>query len=174
MSHGAPQLLLPGHNLPFQGHFNHSISPYPAAPMQDTPVLFHPHCPGTREGGDRLRVIPFLKETLWESSGEGHPLSSLILLSVPTASFHLHRDLGLQTEGTLSCNVALRQLQAVIQARAQLEWELTQKQEDQWAKVAEQVDTTFREVPSQMSQADSMRLLSWFLSATVNPSAGPV
>ena len=40
--------------------------------------------------------------------------------------------------------------------------------------MAEQVDTTFREVLSQMSQADLVRLLPWFLSATANPSAGPI
>ena len=50
---------------------------------------------------------------------------------------------------------------------------MAQKQEGQWARMAAQVDTTFREVLSQMSQANSVRLLHWFLSAAANPSAGP-
>ena len=80
--------------------------------------------------GDRLKVFPFFKEALWESSGEGYHLSLLIPLSVPTTPFQSHRDVGSQTEGVLSFSVALRQLQVVIQARAQLEWELAQNQED--------------------------------------------
>ena len=40
--------------------------------------------------------------------------------------------------------------------------------------MAEQVDTTLREVLSQMSQANLVRLFPWFLSATANPSAGPI
>ena len=39
---------------------------------------------------------------------------------------------------------------------------------------AQQVDTTFREVLPQMSQANSVRLLPWFLSAAANPCTGPV
>ena len=49
---------------------------------------------------------------------------------------------------------------------------MVQKQEVQWARMAEQVDTTFREVLFQMSQANSVRLLPWFLSATASSSAG--
>ena len=82
--------------------------------------------------------------------------------------------MGSQTEGALSFNTALRWLHAVIQARAQLEWESAQNQEDQQAKMAERVDTTFREVLSQMSQVDLVRLLNWFLSITANPGTGPV
>ena len=88
-------------------------------------------------------------------------MSPLVLLSVPATSFHSHRYVGSQAE-------------LVIQARAQVQWELAQNQEDQQAKMAEQVDTTFREVPSQMSQADSVRLLPWFLSTTANPSTGAI
>ena len=40
--------------------------------------------------------------------------------------------------------------------------------------MAEQMDTTFREVLSQMSQANSVRLLPWFLPTTAKSSAGPV
>ena len=162
MSHGVSQLPLPGHNHPFSWHFNHSIFPYLAVLMQITPVLFHPSHPTVREGGDRLKVIPFLKEALWVSSGEGHHLSPLIPLSVFTSSFHSNRDVGLQTKEALSFNMALRQLQVFIQVRTQLEQELAENQEDQWAKMAEQVDTTFREVLSQMSQADSVRLFPGF------------
>ena len=37
-----------------------------------------------------------------------------------------------------------------------------------------QVDTTFREVLSQMRQGDLVMLLPRFLSTTANPSTGPV
>ena len=124
--------------------------------------------------GYRLKVIPFLKEALWENSDEDHCLSPFIPLSVPIASFHSHRDAGSQTKEALSFNVPLRQFQAVTQARTQLEWELARNQEDQLAKMAEQVNTTFKEVLSQISQAHLVRLLPWFLSATTSPGAGPV
>ena len=38
---------------------------------------------------------------------------------------------------------------------------------------AGQMDTTIREVLSQMSQANSVRILPWFLSATAKSGAGP-
>ena len=40
--------------------------------------------------------------------------------------------------------------------------------------MAEQMDTTFREVLSQMSQANLARLLPWFLSAAAKSSVGPM
>ena len=43
------------------------------------------------------------------------------------------------------------------------------KQEDQWATVHEQHDTTLREVLTQVEPADSVRLLTWFFSTTENP-----
>ena len=89
--------------------------------MQVTPVLFNPSHPAIREEGDRLKVIPFLKDALWERSGEVHHLSPLYHCQSPPPLFHSHRDAGLQTEEALSFNVALGQLQAVTQARAQLE-----------------------------------------------------
>ena len=46
-------------------------------------------------------------------------------------------------------------------------------QEDQQTGMTEQMDTTFREVLSKMSQADSMRHLWWFLSAASRSCAGP-
>ena len=39
--------------------------------------------------------------------------------------------------------------------------------------MAEQMDTTFRKVLSQVSQADLVRLLPWFLSVTAKSGAGP-
>ena len=48
---GVFWLPLPWCNHPFSGHFNHSISPDPVAPMQVTPILFHSSHPAIREGG---------------------------------------------------------------------------------------------------------------------------
>ena len=45
------------------------------------------------------------------------------------------------------------------------------KQEDHWARAQEQLDTTFREVLSQVSPADLVRLLIWLLSTADNPCA---
>ena len=128
-------------------------------------------------------------ETLWESSEEEHHLSHTVPLSVPIVSSHSSGDMSVQTKEALGFSLALRQLQAVNQVKAQLEeWGLVlelegltknhedqwpirtqeqedqqtrmvQKQEVQWARMAEQVDTTFREVLSQMIQANSVRLL---------------
>ena len=67
------------------------------------------------------------------------------------------------------------------QAKSQLELELlliqeelAPKQEDQWAMMAEQGDISFREVLSQVSQANLVRLLPWFLFSAANPGAVPI
>ena len=101
-------------------------------------------------------------------------------LSVPIISSHSNRDVNTQTKEAFGFRLALRQLQEVTQAKAQLEWRLALKlegsaksyedqqfrmyqgQEDQWTRMAGQMDTTFREVLSQMSQTDSARLFHGF------------
>ena len=84
-------------------------------------------------------------ETPWESSEEGHCLPHPVLLSVPMIFSHLNRDMNLQTEEALGFSLALRQLQAVTQAKAQLEWKLvlewdglTKNHKDQWAEMTEE------------------------------------
>ena len=75
----------------------------------------------------------------------------------------------MQTEEALSFSLALRQLQEATQAKAKLEqglalklaglakdyekqwFRVVQQQEDKWAKMAEQMDTAFREVLSQLN-----------------------
>ena len=52
--------------------------------------------------GDRLRVIPFTKEVLWESSIEDHWLSSLVSLSVPATSSCDNKDESTQTAKNLT------------------------------------------------------------------------
>ena len=99
---------------------------------------------------------------------------------------HSNRDVSLQTEEALCFSLALRQLQEVTQAKTQFEhmlalkleglaknyedkqFRMVQRQEDQKTRMAEQMDTTFREVLSQMSQADVVRPLPWFLSAAAS------
>ena len=142
-------------------------------------------------------------ETLLESSEEEYHLIPPLPLSVPVISSHWNRDGSTQTKETLSSSHALRQLQEGTQAKAQLEWRLAleleglaknyedqweglaksfenqwfrlvQGQEDQWSRMAEQMDTTSRGVLSQLSQANSVRLLPWFLSTAAQSGAGPI
>ena len=123
-------------------------------------------------------------------------------LLVPIISCHSNRDAIAQTEEVLGFSLALKQLQEITQTKAQLEqrlaleleglaknyevqWEglakryeyqqfrMFQGQEDQWTRMAEQMDAPFTEVLSQVSQADLMRLLPWFLSATAKSGADP-
>ena len=137
----------------------HRLLPY--SPMQ---VIL----PQEKEG-QGLKIYPVLVETLWKSSEEEHHLSHPLPLSVPIVSSHFHRDVSTQTEEVLSFSLASRQLEEATQAKAQLEWGLAlklegltknyedqqfrmvQKQEDLQTRMAEQRNTTFREVLSQMS-----------------------
>ena len=91
----------------------------------------------------------------------------------------------------LGFSLALRQLQEATQVKAKLEWGLAlklegltknyedqwlrraQKKEDQWTRMVQQMHTTLREVLSQKSQINSVRLFPWFLSIDAMPSAGP-
>ena len=50
---------------------------------------------------------------------------------------------------------------------------MVQKEEGQWTRMAEQMDTKFREVLSLMSQANLMRFLPWFPSTATKSGAGP-
>ena len=54
------------------------------------------------------------------------------------------------------------------------QFRMVQEQEDQQTRLAEEMDTTFREVLSQISQADLVRLFPWFLSTTAKSSTGPI
>ena len=93
------------------------------------PMFFHSGHPSVRErGGLGLKVYPIpCMETLWESSEEEHHLSHPVPLSLPIISSHSNRDTSMQTEEVLNFNLSLRQLQAVTQAKAQLEWGLVLK-----------------------------------------------
>ena len=116
-----------------------------------------------------------------------HPLS----LSVPFLSSHSNRDVSMKTKEALGFSLTLRQLQEATKAKFQLkcglalelegltknyedqQFRVVQEQEDQWIRMAEQMDTTFREVLPQLSQTYAVRLLPWFLSATAKSGAGP-
>ena len=85
----------------------------------------------------------------------------------------------------LGFHPALKLLQDANQARAQLECELVQETQElawkynnkwikqarkhkrQWAWMIEQTDASFQEVFSQVSSADSIKLLPWCISAAV-------
>ena len=87
-------------------------------------------------------------------------------------------------EGGSSFHAALKLLQDIKQARAQLECELGQemhelvqrynrqikqaRRHEKWgAWMVKQTDATFQEVFSQVSLADSIKLLPWCISSTV-------
>ena len=98
---------------------------------------------GERKAGN---VPPYLPEILWESSEEEHYLSDPISLSVPnvgpSSTFRRgHQEEGMQMEGGSGYHPALKLLQDINQARAQLEYELIQetqefaeRYEHKWAK----------------------------------------
>ena len=70
-------------------------------------------------------------------------------LSVPIVSSHSNRDVCVQTKEVISFSLALRQLQEVTQAKAQLEWRLALELEGM-AKNYE--DQQFRMVQGQKDQ----------------------
>ena len=130
-------------------------------------------------------------DTLWESSEEKHCLSNPFPLSVPIVSSHSNRDMSMQTEEALGLSLDFKAVTSSYTGQCSARMELvlkleslTKNYEDQWSRMVqkqevqqtmidEQVDTTFKEVLSQMSQADLVRLLPWFLSVTASSHAGP-
>ena len=193
---------LPGCSHPSIGCLNHLISTFVAAFVLAAPVFSNSY----GERGKWANGHPITKEALWESSVEKHHLSSLVTLLAPPAPPCTKKDESSQTDGALDFSTALRQLQAVTEAKSQLkqellhkqqkqhmredkliareigkipanatEWreKLAEKQEDLWARMWEQLDTTFREALSQVSPANSVRLLTWLLSIADNPCAVP-
>ena len=116
-----------------------------------------------------LNVFPHFQENLWQSLKEENHLSDLILLLVPLSAPHPCQEEGTQTEGGLGFHPALKLLQDVNQACAQLECELVQETQElaqkyndrqiklarrykRWAAwMVEQADATFQEVFSKMS-----------------------
>ena len=91
-------------------------------PFSDTEVVLH-----WEEGEMGLKVFLHFWEALWQSSGEEHNLSDLISLLVPSLASNPHQEEGIQMEEGLSFHPALKLLQDVNQARAQLECELAQE-----------------------------------------------
>ena len=128
-------------------------------PYSPTQIVLPPE-----KEGDWLKIYPVLMETLLKSSEKEHHLSPPLPLSVPIISSHSNRDVSAQTKEVLGFSLALRRLQEATQAKAQLEqrlaleleglaknyekqqFRMVQEQEDQWTRMAEQMDTTFREV----------------------------
>ena len=121
------------------------------------------------EGEMGLKVFPHFQEALWQSSKEEHCFSDLIVLSDPSLAPHPCQEEGTQMEGGLGFHPALKLLQDVSQARAQLEYELVQETQElvwryydrqiklamrheRWqAQMVKQADATFQEVFSQVS-----------------------
>ena len=149
-------------------------------------VLLH------EEDDEELKVYPFFQEVLWESSEEDFCLSDHVLLLVSPSSFSPHQEESSQIEEGPSHSLAPTQLQNITWAKAQLEqgldheWEglarkyedwqtrMAMKHEDQWARMAEEVDATFQEVFSAMSSTDLVRLRPWCISTATNPGAIPI
>ena len=76
------------------------------------------------------KVFPHFQDALWQSSEEMHCLSDPIWLLVSLSAPHHHQEEGTQMEGGLSFHPALKLLQDVNQARAQLEHELAQETQE--------------------------------------------
>ena len=72
-------------------------------------------------------MYPHFPEILWESSEEEHHLSDPISLSVPLSASPPHLKEDIQIEGGSGYHPALKLLQDVNQARAQLEYEPIQE-----------------------------------------------
>ena len=105
-------------------------------------------------------------------------LSSLVQLPVPGTFSHCNKDESTNTAKTFDFGLTLRQLQSVTPAKAQLNRELHHEQEklaeeqaDQWARMQQHLNTTFREGLFHVSPAYWVRLLPWFLSTAANPCA---
>ena len=74
-----------------------------------------------------LKVFPYFQEALWQSSEEEHHLSDPMSLSVPSLVSPPHQEEGTQMEEGSGFHPALRCLQNINQARAQLKCELAQE-----------------------------------------------
>ena len=132
-----------------------------------------------------LKVYPHSQGVLWKSSEEEHCLSNLVLLSIPLSALHPHLEEGTQMEKGSGFHPALKHLQDTNQSRGQLECELVQETQELvqrynnkqikqarrhqrwWAQMIKQTDATFQEVFSQVSLADSIKLLPWCISTAV-------
>ena len=136
-------------------------------------------------GEERLEMYPHLSEILWESLEEEHHLSDLISLLVPMSAPPPHLEEEIQMEGGSGYHPALKLLQDINQARAQLEYELIQEKEElaerykhKWAKQArrharqqaqmiDQTNDTFQEVFFWASLIEAVNLLPCCISAAV-------
>ena len=98
--------------------------------MQIVPLLWHEVVLSWEEGGMRLNMFLHFWEALWQSLEEEHHLSNMILLLVPWLAPHPHQEEGTQMKGGSGFHPALKLLQDVNQARAQLECELVQERQD--------------------------------------------
>ena len=116
---------------------------------------------------DEPKVLPIIKEMLWDSPEDGHHLCTPVHLSVPTISTQSNREASSQTKEMLGLSPSLRQLQPVTQAKVQLEWELPLKGErlakdydDQWARVAWEEEDQWARM-AQRKRTSGPRWLSW-------------
>ena len=189
------QFPLLGCSQPLHWHYNYPISTFPSVTVQNTPP--HRLSSPKRGRGYRLQVLSVIKEMLWESTGKDHHLSTAVQLLVPTISPHSNKEVGSQTEEALSCSPGWGSCKQLPKPRLSLSrscflsgksWPESQrsvgqndrgtrepvgmdaqKQEDQQARMTEQVDITFREVLYQMGQVNLVRVPPWFLSIATKP-----
>ena len=186
---GILQISLPGCNYPFSGQFDCPISTCIAAFVQVAPLFFHSNCPSARDRGRWVKNLPNSHEDTVEELRRGASFVPPLPLSVPIVPSHSNRDTNMQTKEVLGFSLALRQVQKVTQSSVWMKADPCTGRVGQklWGPAiqdgsgtrgptdqdAEQMDTTFREVLSQMSQANSVRLLPWSLSTSAMSSAGP-
>ena len=149
-------------------------------PHSDTEVVLP-----WEEGEEGLKVYPFFWETfVAKLRGGALPLWPNATVSLYIAP-HSNWEEGCWMEEGSGFHPALKGLQDINQARAQMECELAQeteglaqryydrqiklarKHERRWAQMAKEADATFQEVFSQVSLTDLIKLLPWCISSTL-------
>ena len=131
--------------------------------MQVTTLLQHQGSPTIRGGRDGVESVSLLMKGSMAKLRRGEPSLNLILLLVPLSAPNPCQEEGTQMEEGLGFHPALKLLQHVNPARAQLECELVwrydiwhiklaRRYERQQAQMVEQADATFQEVFSRWAR----------------------
>ena len=102
---------------------------FPLAQLHVHRLLLHSDHPSIRERGRWAKNLPSPHGDTVGKLRRGASFVPPLPLSVPIVSSNSSRDVSMQTEEPLSFSLALRQLQEVAQAKAQLDWRLVLKLE---------------------------------------------
>ena len=121
-SFGCPNLDITTLSL---GAFNCPIPTCPAAVVQVAPIFFHPGHPSVRERVGWAKSLPIPHgDPVGELRRGASFVPTFGHCQSPSSPLIPNRDKSAQTEEVLGFSLSLRQLQAVTQAKDQLEWGL--------------------------------------------------